>query len=359
MGIRALIATRKGLFRLNQDKTLEPVDFLGVPVSMTLAAENRKYWYAALDHGHFGVKLHRSEDSGKSWQEINCPSYSGAESGDEKPKAFSLNLIWSLAYADDGPGDKLWAGTVPGGLFYSKDAGLSWHLNEYLWQKNIEQSWFGGGFDSAGIHSICVDPRDHNEVKIAVSCAGVWVTRDSGKSWKNCSKGMRAEYMPPDRAYDVTIQDPHLLVQCATNPDHLWVQHHNGIFKSSDNAASWQEVRDVEPSVFGFATAVHPRDPECAWFVPGVKDECRIPVDGKLVVTCTRDGGKSFEKLTAGLPQQPSYDLVFRHGLDIDKSGEQLLLGSTTGNLWLTENQGNHWQCLSTFLPPIYAVRFL
>ena len=55
------------------------------------------------------------------------------------------------------------------------------------------------------------------------------------------------------------------------------------------------EITGVEPSTFGFAVAVHPRDPDTAWFVPEIKDEKRIPRDGKLVVTRTRDGGKSFE----------------------------------------------------------------
>lgn len=105
--------------------------------------------------------------------------------------------------------------------------------------------------------------------------------------------------------------------------------------------------------------AVHPNNGNTAWFVPGVKDECRIPVDGKLVVNRTRDGGKSFETLNSGLPQHASYDLVFRHGMDVDTTGERLLMGSTTGNLWASDDQGEHWRCLSNHLPPIYAVRFI
>ena len=149
------------------------------------------------------------------------------------------------------------------------------------------------------------------------------------------------------------------MVQCQENPDRLWVQHHNGIFISSDSCNSWQEIEDVNPSTFGFAVAVHPRDADTAWFVPGIKDECRMPVDGRLVVTRTRDAGKTFEILNKGLPDTHSSDLVYRHGLDIDSSGDRLLMGSTTGNLWLSENQGDSWQCLSNYLPPVYAVRFL
>jgi hypothetical protein len=138
----------------------------------------------------------------------------------------------------------------------------------------------------------------------------------------------------------------------------MWVQHHNGVFRSTDNAKSWQEVATIRPAKFGFAVAVHPKDPDTAWFVPAVKDECRVPVDGKLVVARTRDGGKSFAMLRKGLPQEHAYDLVYRHCLDVDRTGKRVAFGSTTGGLWLSENQGDSWRCLSTQLPPIHCVRF-
>jgi hypothetical protein len=170
---------------------------------------------------------------------------------------------------------------------------------------------------------------------------------------------MRAAYMPPEKQFEPNIQDAHRLVQCKARPQCLWVQHHNGIFRSTDGAESWQEIETARPSSFGFAVAVHPRDPDVAWFVPGVKDEERIPPEGKLVVTRTRNGGKSFDILRDGLPQEHAYDLTYRHGMDIDDSGDRLAFGSTTGSLWVTENQGDSWQCVSEHLPPIYCVRFV
>ena len=126
----------------------------------------------------------------------------------------------------------------------------------------------------------------------------------------------------------------------------------------TDGAASFQEIKAITPSKFGFAVAVHPKNRDTAWFVPAVKDECRVPVDAKLVVARTRDAGQSFSVLRKGLPQEQAYDLVYRHGLDVDETGERLALGSTTGGLWLSEDQGDSWRCLSTSLPPIHCVRF-
>jgi photosystem II stability/assembly factor-like uncharacterized protein len=92
--------------------------------------------------------------------------------------------------------------------------------------------------------------------------------------------------------------------------------------------------------------------------VPAQKDERRVPVGASVVVARTRDGGGSWTVLRNGLPQRHAYDLTFRHALDIDATGDRLAFGSTTGSLWITEDQGESWQTVSTHLPPIYSVRF-
>ena len=185
-----------------------------------------------------------------------------------------------------------------------------------------------------------------------------WRTGDGGSTWEIRAKGMRAEYMPKERAKDPNAQDGHRIVQCRAQPKRLWCQHHNGIFRTSNGGLSWQEIRKAGPSTFGFAVAVHPDDPDTAWFIPGVKDECRVPVDGKLVVTRTRDGGRSFDVLKSGLPQRHAYDLVLRHGLDVDETGKRLCFGTSTGAVFVSENSGTRWQCLAQHLPPVYAVCF-
>ena len=114
----------------------------------------------------------------------------------------------------------------------------------------------------------------------------------------------------------------------------------------------------INPSSFGFAVAVHPRDPDTAWFVPAIKDDLRVPVEGGLVVTRTLNGGKSFETLRSGLPQRHAYHLIYRHGLEVAPDGQTLAMGSTTGTLWLSRDAGESWTALSRDLPPVYCVRF-
>ena len=370
MAERFYVATRKGLFTVQRGErrispwTITAEAFVGDNVSMVLTDPRDGVVWVALDHGHFGVKLHVSRDGGGTWAEAAAPAYPPKPKGYQeiepaggRPIPWTVLRVWALeAGGDDDPGG-LWCGTLPGGLFRSSNSGGSWELVRSLWDHPKRREWFGGGAEYPGIHSICVEPGNSRHVTIGVSCGGVWVTQDLGATWTCRADGMRAAYMPPERQFDPYIQDPHRVVQCPGSPEHLWAAHHNGVFRSTDGARTWQEVKP-QPSSFGFAVAVHPRKPDTAWLVPAESDERRIPFEGRVVVSRTRDGGETFTVLSRGLPQQHAYDITYRHALDIDPTGEHLAMGSTTGSLWVSVDQGETWQTVAEHLPPVYAVRW-
>ena len=359
MANRLHVATRKGLFELAREYDIwevTDVQFLGDPVSAVLADADGTV-YAALDLGHFGAKLWRRDPVGV-WQELAPPVFPSKppDAGDD-PHPWSLGKIWVIE--PGGFAGRLWAGTMPGGLFRSDDGGQSWSLNEPLWYMPERRRWSGvAGGEQPGIASVLVDPRNPSDIRIGVSTAGVWASSDDGISWHNINRGMYADYMPPELREEPIAQDIHRLAHCTARPEIVWCQHHNGVFRSEDAGATWHELTAIRPSKFGFAVAAHPHDPNTAWFVPAVKDEKRIPVDGKVVVARTRDGGRSFEVLRKGLPQHHAYDLVWRHALAVDESGERLAFGSTSGGLWISEDGGDSWTMPEARLPPIAAVRF-
>ena len=122
MSDRVLVATRKGLFTLTRTNgawRMGDPAFPGVPVTQALFDRRDNTLYAALKHGHFGTKVHRSADGGKTWTEAGTPAF--PESAVDGKALFQL---WSLE-PGAAPGE-LWAGAIPAGLFHSTDAGATW-----------------------------------------------------------------------------------------------------------------------------------------------------------------------------------------------------------------------------------------
>ena len=355
MSNKLLIGTRKGLMEF--DKTgskwnLSKTHFKGIPVSYVFSDDVNQMWWACLDHGHWGVKLHRSFDQGNSWEEIKAPEYpEGAEIKDDVPA--SLKYIWAMAVDSKG---KVWMGTDPGGLFVTDNKGDELNINQPFWDHPTRKNWFGGGRDNPGIHSVVIDPRDDDHIYVAISCAGVFETKDGGLNWAPKNKGLRADFLPdPDAEIG---QDPHLLVMSPSNPDVLWQQNHCGIYVSFDGAENWKEVTDKEGIAnFGFAIQVDEENENEAWVIPGVSDEIRIAVDEKLCVCKTDNGGVSWMDQRKGLPQEACFDIVYRHAFHL--SGSTLAFGTTTGNLFVSENKGDNWECISNYLPLIYSVHFV
>ena len=78
MAQRLFVGTRKGLFVLGpQGDTWKVMGTacLGAQVPILFYDSRDNLLLAALQHGHFGAKVQRSTDVGRSWQEVETPSY--------------------------------------------------------------------------------------------------------------------------------------------------------------------------------------------------------------------------------------------------------------------------------------------
>ena len=117
------VGSRKGLFRFDEDASgwasAGPPQFLAEPVSAFLDDPREGALYISLYHGHFGCKLHRSDDRGKTWVELPAPAYPKSDA----PDAVALEFIWCFAAGGPDEPGVIWAGTLPGGLFKSTDRG--------------------------------------------------------------------------------------------------------------------------------------------------------------------------------------------------------------------------------------------
>lgn len=364
MASRMIVGTRKGLLTMARGKRgwgVAEYALAAAPVPYAFRDARTGVLWASLDHGHWGAKLQRSRDEGKTWEEVEAPKYPKSARikpwtmGGKKIPA-TLTYIWVIAPGGDDRPERLYLGTEPGGLFRSDDGGDTFQLDRSLWNHPSRlEKWFGGGRDNAGIHSILVDPRDSRRVLVGISCAGVFETRDDGKTWNPRNKGLHADFLPDPKAE--VGQDPHFIDASPGHPDRLWMQNHCGIYVSRDGAKTWKRVSKAgETAHFGFAIAADRMDPDTAWVVPAISDTHRTAIGGSLCVCRTTDGGRSWKAFRSGLPQKHAYDVTFRHALDA--SDGTVAFGTTTGNLYVSENRGQSWISLGSNFPPVYSVRF-
>lgn len=331
------------------------VHFEGLPVSMFFGDSGNHTWWVSLSHRHWGEKLHRSTNRGESWEEVRMPQFGGRLF--RPGTTATLRKIWVMQRGGQQHPDRLWLGTEPGGLFLSEDQGNSFELVESLWNhpsRMDPNQWFGAGKDFPFIHSIEVDPCNDNHVYIAVSCAGVFETLDGGAHWHPCNQGLIAAYLP--KPHPEVGHDPHRILICKQHPSVIWQQNHCGIFRTTNAGKDWQLVsgKDGFPH-YGFSLVISNSNPDEAWVIPAQSDERRIPVDLRLQVCHTTDGGRHWNASYPGSPA-PNFDLVLRHGFS--KLGDCLAFGTNNGNLYASTDRGGHWVSVSHHLAPVQTVMF-
>jgi photosystem II stability/assembly factor-like uncharacterized protein len=306
------------------------------------------FFYAALDHAVYGSNLHRSADLGQSWQMVGAPNF---PEGEER----TVTRLWHIQPGHASQPGLLWLGADPGALFRSHDDGQTWTAVAGINHHPTRDQWQPGA-GGMMVHTIVQDPTDADRTFVAISAAGVFRTEDGGESWQAKNDGVRADFLPDK--YPLVGQCCHHLVMSPEDPDVLYQQNHCGVFRSLDGGDSWQDIGTGRlPATFGFPMAIHPRHGRTVYIVPQESDEFRYTPEGKFRVYRTRDGGESWQGLTSGLPQENAYLNVFREGLaadNLDPAG--IYVGTGTGELFYSRDEGDDWHTLSDTLPPVYSV---
>src|SRR4051812_30683643 len=103
---RAYVATRKGVFTIAKtDGTwkIDRVAFLSDNASIVARDPRDGALYVSLGHGHFGVKMPRSDDDGETWPPIASPAHPPLPEGAQpepdawgKPTPTTTQLVWEI-----------------------------------------------------------------------------------------------------------------------------------------------------------------------------------------------------------------------------------------------------------------------
>lgn len=367
-----LVGTRKGAWIFHGDSSrrtfrADGPHFLGQIVQhMVLDPRDGRTLLASAKTGHLGPTIFRSTDFGKNWKEAaKPPAFAKPREGDPSSlPARSVDHTFWLTPASAHEPNVWYAGTSPQGLFRSEDGGITWSEFSMINDDAQYRKWMGtvqdGTPDGPKMHSVIVDPRDPKHMYFGMSGGGVHETRDGGRSFVPLVDGMDVvEGFPKD---DAAFHDPHCMRMCPSNPDRLYQQNHCGIYRLDRPSTTWTRIgRNMPKTVgdIGFPMVVHPRDADTCWVFPmdGSSVWPRVAIGGRPAAYVTRNAGKTWQRLDAGLPAKEAWWTVKRQAMaSDDRDPVGLYFGTTSGELWSSRNEGERFNLIARHLPEIYAV---
>jgi photosystem II stability/assembly factor-like uncharacterized protein len=313
--------------------------------------------YASQSTGWFGQLIQRSDDGGQTWEPVGNEFTYDGETGthqwyDGTQHPWEFKRVWLLEPSLTER-DTVYAGVEDAAIFRSQDAGKSWqelpglrHAKGHLWQP---------GAGGMCLHTIVQDATNPKRLFAAISAAGAFRTDDGGENWLPINKGLQSGELPDDTAE--VGHCVHSIALHPSRPDVLFMQKHWDVMRSDNAGGMWNEVSGNLPSDFGFPIAVHAHEPETVYVVPIKSDSEHYPPDGKLRVYRSRTGGNDWEALTKGLPQSDCYVNVLRTALAVDSLDScGVYFGTTGGQVYASADSGDSWMPIVRDLPAVLSV---
>ena len=349
------IGTQKGLFlaRSNDRDSWQLSDLI-FPMNAVYAVAvdtraDAPRILASATSEHWGPSVFHSDDLGETWVEPD-----GAAIAFPEDTGATLERAWQLAPSPTEPG-VVWAGTQPSALFRSEDGGEHFSMVRPLWDHPHRPEW-GAGFGGQAIHTVLPHPADAERLMVAMSTGGVYRSEDAGKSWTASNKGVKVIFAPDP--WPEFGQCVHKVARDATNPDRLFMQNHNGVYRSDDDGRSWTSIADTLPTDFGFAMVTHPHRADTAYNFPIIDGGERVPPDHACRVYRTDDAGTSWAPLTEGLPQQDYFDIVLRDAMCTDQADPAgIYFGTRNGQVFASADEGDTWSQVAAHLPGVLCIR--
>jgi photosystem II stability/assembly factor-like uncharacterized protein len=163
-------------------------------------------------------------------------------------------------------------------------------------------------------------------------------TSDNGETWQEISPDLTARN-PSEKGTGV-IQT---IAPSVPQTGMIWVGSSGGVVQiTRDNGANWTNVTPAELPARADVTLIEASstDANTAYLIASV------PADSHPYIFRTRDGGKTWQKIVNGLP-----DNAIARTAREDSQRKGLLYGGTETGVYVSFDSGDHWESLQLNLP--------
>jgi hypothetical protein len=279
-----------------------------------------------------GAGLYRSTDGGLHWDLVGLENYE----------------IWQVRVDSL---DRIWVGTLPAGLFFSDDQGLTWHGVDAFNDSPHQGQWCIP-LDppvEARARAIVIDRDNPQRILVGVEVGGIMRSEDRGASWSLVLPGNNP--------------DLHMIFQHTQNPDVVFastgygrldgiaemIEGNAGVFRSEDFGQTWDyrwvgiEPRYSRPMVIddiGITVAS----------APSAFASYKQAGGAQAMLFHSADEGVSWRELCAEASHANFHGLV----ADPEQQGA-VYVGTDTGEIWHVDQRAQ-WQQVSANLPAVLSI---
>jgi photosystem II stability/assembly factor-like uncharacterized protein len=324
---RLFIATADGVFTVDRktgkEWSVSGSSLKGCHISSLIMEPGSGLMFAGVHKG----PVYASADSGETWQ--------------LRDKGLAQRDVFSLSCANIRGKVKLYAGTEPAHLFESDDLGQSWReIVSFRTLPSLPKWSFPAPPHIAHVKNITFDPDNPTTIYVSVEQGGLFKSRDGGVSWQE----LHGFY-----------EDVHRLVIRPSNPNWFYITGGNGLYQSKDWGETWEHVTDRSMRVgYPDPLLLHPHQEELMFMAGAITAPTHWRKNGTADsrIARSRDSGKSWEILNKGLPEhvRGNFEAMV---MEIWEHSFCLFAGTTDGDVFYSDDEGEHWSGIATGLPPI------
>jgi photosystem II stability/assembly factor-like uncharacterized protein len=324
-----LVGTREGVVAIARDSTASDwkVARRAIP-DKHISALTTEPESGMLFAGVFQGSVHRSSDGGKTWEPAGI--------------GMTQNNVYSLAARRVGGRVRIFAGTEPAHLFVSDDLGLTWNEVPSLRAVPSVPKWnFPAPPHIGHVKHINFDPDDPTTMYASVEVGGLLKSTDGGNHWQE---------------FPSLYEDVHRLMIHPTNRNFLYAVTGRGLYVSPDAGATWEQWTRREDEIGGYPDGFvfRPSDSKLIFMTaahdaPGT---WRTTHFAGARISRSKDGGRTWEILRNGLPDRLQASI---EAFCLEESGEScaIFAATTSGEIYCSEDLGEHWKIIVSGLPPI------